>query len=81
MEVERIKEKIDKVIEEIQEFAGYEVKGASDVVEYLYTARAVANSYDRMIESSDEIKIYDEINLIRHYLKENPHYLDFHKEP
>ncbi|MBR3249508.1 MAG: hypothetical protein IKF83_02280 [Clostridia bacterium] len=79
MEVEKIKEEIEKVIEEIQDFTKFSPNGEVDSIEYLYTAREVANCYDRIMTSNLDEKTLKEITYLRHCLKQNPQYLSFHK--
>lgn len=69
-----------KIIKEIQEFAQYQPKGEDGAIAYLLKAREIVSSYERMIDTDFEGKIFDEINLIRHYLKNYPDYLEFHRE-
>lgn len=73
-----VKRELEKVLEEIQEFTDYCPEGHVAMVEYLYTARKVANCYDEIVCSSTTEEAMRRINLLRHYLKCNPNYLDFH---
>ncbi|MBR3134433.1 MAG: hypothetical protein IKG56_03135 [Clostridia bacterium] len=79
MGIENVKE-VEKVIEEIQEFTGFVPEGEFDSIAYLHKAREVINAYDRMVASKSDEGVYEEIELIRYYLKNYPHYLEFHSE-
>ena len=81
MDIEKVKQDIGKVVSEIQDFAEYQPNGEYGAIEYLFKAREVISTYERMISSEDnEEKIYEEINLIHQYLKDYSDYLEFHRE-
>lgn len=80
MEVEDVKKEVERVIEEIQEFTAYSPKGEARSIDYLYTARKVANCYDEIIASNKTEETIRKVKLLRHHLKSNPQYLDFHEE-
>ena len=80
MEVEKIKEKIDKVIDEIYDFVRYQPKDDLELTMYLYTAKNIAESYDELIGTPIGRENYIVANLIEDYLREYPFYKDSHKE-
>lgn len=72
MEAERIRAEIDGVMGEIQAFVAHQPDGRSLTIEYLYTARKVANCYDRMCASRMGEEAAREAALLRHHLHEYP---------
>lgn len=78
MEIGAVKKEVDKVKREIQDFASFDPGGEAEAIEYIHTARKVANCYDRIVASDSDEKTLNEINLLRHHLQDNPQYLDFH---
>ena len=75
---EKTNKEVRKVIEEIRAFTEFSVDGEKESIEYLYTARRVANCYDNiMFSCKTDAQVMDQIDQIRYYLKKNPQYLSF----
>ena len=75
---EETNKEVSKVLKEIIAFTEYSVDGEAECVEYLYTARKIANCYDKILYSCEnDAQVMSEIDQIRHYLKDNPLYLSF----
>lgn len=73
-----VKRELERVLEEIREFTDYQPEGHAIMVDYLYTARKVANCYDEIICATTTEDAMRRISLLRHHLRSNPQYLDFH---